>query len=242
MLLGASLWAGRLVFGATPWEPWAASLLAVALLLAEAVNVVAMLLSPGRWVRNSIVCLAGIRAVTAIVLPMDPLWVGALLATAAGVAISRVPSLDLWFHQTKPDRVPARATMLALGLVWLPGFTAAFAIPRLTPAGWAMAVFGLVAGWAYARALPGALWTIRPALPILGILSAAGLHLGAAAGVLAVTSVLTFLAWTADARLAASRPVPRRAASIPVHPELAPPGLLEAAGYDRWGRPLPRKE
>ena len=242
ILLGALLWAVRLLFGPAPWEPQAAFLLAAALVVSNAVNLVAMLLSPGKWVRNSIASLAGAWAVAALALEVDPIWIGAFVAYASGVGIAWSRSLDEWFHQAKPDRVPARATILALGLLWLPGFVGALGIPAVTAAGWTVAGFGVVAGWAYARALPGVLWTIRLVLPILGSLSAVGLPLPAAAGMLAVISALTLLAWTVDARLAASRPAPRRVASVPVPPELTPPGIMEAAGYDRRGRSLRRNE
>lgn len=241
-LAGALLWAGRLIFGASPWEPQPASLLAVSLVIAGAVNLVAMLLSPGRWVRNSMAVLAGSWAPVALVLAVDPLWIGGFLTYGGGVGIAWSRPLDPWFHQTRPDRVPPRATMLALGLVWLPGFVGAFGIPGVTPTGWAMAGFALAAGWAYARTLPGSLWAIRLLLPLLGISAATGLRLLPGAGLLAVTSTLTLLAWTADARLATRRPVPRRVSSVSVHPELTPPGLVEAAGYDRRGQLLREQE
>ena len=238
MLLGSLLWAGRLLIGPAPWEPKAASLLAAALVVSNSVNLVAMLLTPGRWVRNSIAALAGTWGVAAVALTVNPLWIGAFLAHAAGVAIAWTRSLDRWFHPARPDRVPARATALVLGLVWLPGFVGGLGIPTVTAGGWVLAGFGVLAGWAYARALPGVLWTIRLVLPILGAVSVIGLRLPAAAGMLAAASALTILAWTADARLAAMRPVPRRVASLTVPPELTPPGLMEAAGYDRRGRLL----
>ncbi len=241
MLLGASLWAGRLVFGSTPWESPVASLLALSLLLANAVNIVAMLLSPGRWVRNSIAALAAFWALAAAALSIDLLWMAALLAHAGGVGTAWARPLDRWFHQTKPDRVPARATTLALGLVWAPGFVAAFGIPDMPPAGWVMAGFGLAGGWAYSRAVPGAIWMIRLLAPFLGVISAVGLRAPAVLGMLTVTLALTFLAWTTDAHRAVIRPAPRRVETITVHPELTPPGFVEAVGYDRSGRPVRRE-
>ena len=237
ILVGTLLWAARLLIGPAPWDPQAASLLAAALVVSNAVNLVAMLLSPGRWVRNSIAILAAAWAVAVLALAVDPLWIAALLAHACGVGIAWARWLDEWFQQTRPDRVPARATILVLGLVWLPGFVGGLGIPTVTAAGWTLAGFGALAGWAYARALPGVLWTIRLVLPVLGAFSLIGLRLAAVGGMLAVISALTLLAWTADARLAATRPVPRRVASVAIPPELTPPGLMEAAGYDRRGRP-----
>ncbi len=242
MLLAALLWSGRLVFGSSPWTPQVASLLALSLLLANALNLVAMLLSPGRWVRNSIAVLAGVWAIAATALSVDPLWIIALLSHAGGVGTAWSSRLDQWFHQTKPDRVPVRATALALGLVWLPGFVAALAIPSMPPTGWILAGLGLAAGWAYARAVSGALWIIRVPLPVIGVISAVGLSPPAMLGMLAVIAALTFLAWTTDAHRAAQRPIRKRVDTLTVPPELTPPGLVEAMGYDRKGRPLRSKD
>ena len=238
IFLGGLLWAGRTLFGSSPWGAPGASLVAVDLVVVTAVNVVAMVLSPRRWVRNSIGVIGGAWAGLAIALPADPLWIIAVVTCVIGVALAWTRLVDEWFHRVKPDRVPAKATSLALGLIWLPGLVGGLGIPDVTPGGWIMVAFGLVGGWAYARALPGALWTIRLALPPLGIVSIIGLRLPAAAGVIAATATLTVLAWTADARLAVRSPVPRRVTPVSILPEITPPGLMESAGYDRRGRPL----
>ena len=238
ILLSTLLWTARLLFGASPWGAQGSALVAFGLLVATAVNVVAMLLSPGRWARNAIGVNGGAWAVMAMAAPVDPVWIAALATGAAGVGLVWTGPLDVWFHQVKPDRVPTRATILTLGLVWLPAVVGGFGIPDVTAAGWVMAAFGLVGGWAYARALPGALWTVRLALLPLGVASGLGLRPAPAAGVAAVALALTLLAWTGDARLAVSPPRPRRVKPVPILPEVTPPGLMEAAGYDRRGRPL----
>ena len=242
ILVGSLLWTGRLLFGSSPWGTQGAALLAVGLLLATAVNVVAMLLQPGRWVRNSITVIGSGWAVPAILLPADPLWVAAFVTHLIGVAMAWTRLLDGWFRQVKPDRVPARATSLAIGLVWLPAVVGGLGIPDVTAAGWVMAAFGLLGGWAYARALPGALWAVRVVLLPLGIVSVVGLRLAAAAAVLAVASALTLLAWSSDARLAVRPPVPRQASPVSILPEVTPPSVMESAGYDRRGRPLKRSD
>ena len=238
VLLGGLLWAGRVLFGSSPWGAQGASLLAAGLLVATAVNVVAMLLSPGRWVRNSITVIAVAWSIPAIAIRADRLWVASVVVHVIGLALVWSRLLDEWFSRERPDRVPPRATSLALGLVWLPGVVGGLAIPEVTTGGWILAGFGLLGGWAYARALPGALWTVRLALLPLGIVSIIGLRLPATAGVLTVIATLTFLAWTADARLAVRPPVARRVRPVSILPEITPPGLMESAGYDRRGRPL----
>ena len=238
ILLGTLGWTARLLFGTTPWGTQSSALLALGLLVATAVNVVAVLLAPGRWVRNAVGVAGAACALTALALEIDLAWIVALAILATGVGLAWTRPLDSWFHQVRPDRVPTRATVLTLGLVWLPAVVGGLGIPDVTTGGWAMAAFGLVGGWAYARALPGALWTVRLVLLPLGAVSVPGLRPAAAAGVVVAALMLTLLAWTADARLAVTPPRPRRVRPLSILPEVTPPGLMESAGYDRRGRPL----
>ena len=176
ILLGTVLWTARLLFGPSPWGAQSSALLALGLLVATAVNVVALLLAPGRWVRNAIAVAAGAWAAVAIALKVDLVWIAALATLAAGVGTTWTRPMESWFHEVKPDRVPKRATILTLGLVWLPAVVGGLGVPDVTPAGWVMAAFGLVGGWAYARALPGSLWAVRLVLLPLGVASVPGLR------------------------------------------------------------------
>lgn len=238
ILVGTVLWTARLLFGASPWGAQGSALLALGLLVANAVNVVALLLAHGRWVRNAIAVTSGAWAAIAIALEVDLVWIAALATLAAGVGATWTRGTESWFHEVKPYRVPTRATVLTLGLVWLPAVVGGLGVPDVTPVGWVMAAFGLVGGWAYARALRGSLWAVRLVLLPLGVASAPGLRSAAAAGVVAAALVLTLFAWTADARLAVSRPPPRRVRPLSILPEVTPPELMESAGYDRRGRPM----
>ncbi len=238
ILSGSLLWTARLLFGSSPWGANSSALLALGLLVATSISLVALLLSPGPWVRNAIAVTGGAWALTAIALEVDLVWIGALATLAAGVALTRTCAIDSWFQQVKPDRVPTKATVLAFGLICLPAVVAGLGIPAVTPAGWVLAAFGLVGGWAYARALPGALWTLRLVLLPLGVAAGPGLRPAATAGVASVALALTLLSWTAEARLAVDSSRPRRVTSVSILPEVTPPGLMESAGYDRRGRPL----
>lgn len=242
IFLGGLLWAGRLLFGPSPWSAPAASLAAAGLILTASVTAAAVLLTPGRWVRNSIAAAAGAWAAIAAASPIDPLWTAAAAVGGSGAALAWSRPLDGWFHRIKPDRVPPKAAALALGLIWLPGAVGGLGLPEVTPGGWTLAALGAAGGWAYARAIPGALWTVRLALPAAGIAALPGLGRPAAAGLLAAAGALTYLAWSADARRAVQPPAPRRVKSMPVLPEVTPPGLMESAGYDRRGRPLRRPD
>ncbi len=242
VLLSGLLWAAQVLFGTSPWGVGAAPLVTMGFVIEAAVLVVAMLLSPGRWVRISLAVIGGGWALTALLTPIGFLWVGALSTGAAGTGLAWTRSLDEWFSPVKADRVPAAATALALGLVWLPGVAGRLGAPEVTVGGWILVGFGLVVGWAYARAVKGSLWVVRLGLLPLGVLASVGLVPWAATLLFATTAVLTCLAWTPDARLATEPPRPRRGKPVSILPEVTPPGLMEAAGYSRSGRPLDERD
>ena len=238
ILLSGLLWAALVLFGTSPWETGAASLMAFGFVLEAAVLVVAMLLSPGRWVRIVLAVIGAGWALTALLTPVSFLWGLALTIGAAGTGLAWTRPLDEWFRPVKPDRVPVAATVLTLGLVWIPGIIGRLGVPEVTVGGWILVGFGLVAGWAYARTVNGSLWVVRLGLLPLGILASLGLAPWTAALLVTVTAALTYLAWTPDARMATEPPQPRRGTPVSILPEVTPPGLMEAAGYSRSGRPL----
>ena len=134
--------------------------------------------------------------------------------------------------------MPTEATVLTLGLVWLPGIIGRLGAPEVTAGGWILVGFGLVAGWAYARAVAGSLWAVRLGPLPLGVLASFGLAPWAATLLVTATAALTYLAWTPPARMATEPPRPRRGQPVSILPEVTPPGLMEAAGYSRSGRRL----
>ena len=240
LLGGGLLWAARVTFGATPWSQAAAALLAADLVILTAVTVVAVLLAPGRWVRNLIAVLGAGWASLSLVLEIDALWVAAFGSSLAGVAIAWLGTLDSWFAGAiKPDRVPYRATILSIGLLATPGVLATAASPDVTPAGWVLAALALVAAWAYSRAMPVTLWALRITLPVIGVSVMIGLRIGAAIAIGVWLAALVALAWTPEARLAVSPIAPRKVDTVSILPEMVPTELMESAGYDRMGRRKP---
>ena len=240
VLLSGLLWAARVLFGTSPWEPGAAALVTVGTVIEAAVIVVAMLLSPGRWVRIALAAVGARWGLLALLMPAGPVWGVALATGGLGIGLAWTPALDQWFRPVKPDRVPAGATVLALGLVWMPSIVGGLGVPDVTAGGWVLAGFGLVAGWAYARAITASLWTVRLGLVPLGVFAAIGLAPWAMLPLLAASVALTYLGWRPDARIAMETPQPRRGNPVSILPELTPPGLMDKAGYSRSGRPVDR--
>ncbi len=133
-------------------------------------------------------------------------------------------------------RLPTQATILALGLLTLPGLVAVCGPKRITATGWLLAGLAAACAWGYARALPGFVWVTRLALPVVGVAAAVGLGwiggivLGGAVG------ALTLLAWSREAMMAVIPPAARRAKPVPIPPELVPREVLDAAGVDERGQ------
>ena len=230
------IWPLRLLFVAAPWPEAGSFLIAADLAAMAAIPVTALLLSPGRWVRVLASLLGGVWGALALATGIDWSWILGTATGAAGTALLWTRPLDGWLRNVKPDRTPPRASALALGLAALPGAVGAWALPDVTPGGWALAGLAAAGAWAYARALPATLWVVRLGLLPLGAVAAVGLYWWSGTGLVAVCAGLTALAWSRDARLAAERPQPRRAEAVSLLPEAVPPSLMESAGFDRRGR------
>lgn len=236
-MLAGLLWSARVSFGTSPWGDGAAGLVSAELLMLAAIAAVATLLAPGRWVRVLLAAVAAVHAALAILLAVDPIWVMALTSSVAATGLAWSAWLDEWYRGgIKPDKVPARATLLALGLVVLPGVVGATGLPEVSTAGWVVAAGGGALGWAYSRALPGSLWLARLAVLPAAAAAAIGREPALAVALVLFGMGLTVLAWTADARLAVQPLTPRRVETMSILPEMVPEELMEGAGFDRRGR------
>ena len=239
LVLGAGLmWSLSVAFGTTPWTEGASAIIGADLILVTAIAVVALLLSPGRWVKNLITALGVVWAGLAVAIDVDILWSAGLTLSVIGLALVWSRPMDTWLiGNTRPDRVPPKATILTLALIATPGMVGAAGFPDVTAGGWALAGVCAAIGWVYSRAIPAALWAVRLGLWILGIAAVLGLDPIAAAGLLLWVGAVVALGWTSDARLAASPLFPRKVEAVSILPEMVPADLMESAGLDRKGEP-----
>jgi hypothetical protein len=238
LILASLAWALALVFGSGPFAASAAALLAIDLLLVGTVIAVGVVLSRGRWTRRAGSVLLGAEALLSVFLGINGWWIGAVVTTAASIASFTGPWLGRWLRKLPSAAGPSpRAVALALSLLAVPGLVAASSPGGVTLAGWVLSGFAVVSAWSYSRAWLTALWAIRTALPILGIIAAVGLTWpgGLALGLGVV--MLTALAWAPDVLQAALIPRPTRVNPVAIPPELIPRDVLDAAGLDDRGRP-----
>ncbi len=239
LLVGAVLgWVAQLLTGPVPWPTESAALLAAGLVLLHGILAVATLLAPGRWVSASATLVGLAELGLALTIPLSVTWWVAVALTAGAVtSMWRRSLVMLHAAVTRPDRVPPVATALAVGLMALPAVVGAAGVEGVTAGGWVLAGAGVLLGWAYMRALVSALWVIRIALPVLGVWAGLGMPPAAGVAIAAVSVALTALAWTKPALAAANPLAPERVKPVPILPEMVPPELLEAAGFDAKGRP-----
>lgn len=238
LVLASLAWALALAFGSGPFGASSATLLAIDLLILGTVTAIGVVLSGGRWTRRAgLVLLAGLT-VLAVVIDIDGWWIVGTVSTVLAIALWVGPWLGTRLRRLpRADGPPPRAAALTLGLIAVPALVAVTAPSGVSAGGWVLSAFSLVAAWGYARAWLTALWAVRTALPILGIVTAAGLTWpgGLALGLGVV--MLTALAWAPDVQQAAMEPSPALADPLPIPRELIPREVMDAAGLDEKGRP-----
>jgi hypothetical protein len=238
LVLTSLAWALVLAFGSGPFSPSSAALLAIDLLMVETLIAVGVVLSRGRWTRRAGWLLLAGQALLAVFIEVDGWWIAAVVCTAISVFLFAGPWLSSWLRKLPSADGPApRAAGLALGLFALPALVAVTSPGGVTAAGWVLSGFAFVSAWAYSRAWLTALWAIRTALPVLGIIAAAGLSWPGGLSLGLGIVMLTALAWAPDVLQAAATPPPAATNPIPIPRELIPREVLDAAGVDDQGRP-----
>lgn len=236
LLVTGAAWALRLIFAPDLFATSSGVTLGLTLLLGSATAGAGMVVSRGRWARNLGWFLVAVELVLSMTMDLDAWGVVALVLTLGAVVLLAGPWLADFLRKLAPAAAPANAAVfLALGLLFTPGLVAVAAPAGMKPIHWLAAAGGLIGSWMYSRALPPGLWAARTLIPVL-MAVAALFSAPAGAALLAAGAVgVLVLAWSAPAALAVYSLVPT-AAGVAVPPELVPPELLAAAGYDERGR------
>lgn len=210
-------------------------LIALSLWVATVASVTGMLVVRGRWARRLGLAVTGGHALVSLVAPTDAFW-GAAAVLSAGTAVAIAgPWLDGHIRaRPAASGPPTRAVLVPLILVSVP------LAAGLTGGG---GVIGLVVGWGalvaaywFIRVLPGALVVVRVVWPAFALATAWPLGWPAGAVVVALSGVVTVIAWHSSIRASVVSLV-ERGSVVPIPPELAPPEILDAADIDDRGRP-----
>jgi len=225
------LWAGALV---TWLEGSRAAVAALDLLLVTTVGVVGLALTHGRWARHLLGLVVAYEVLLAAFRPIDLWWWVASAGSAAAAIALLGPSLDTWVRRAPRADAPPNPAVLA-PLIMLATPTVVALSGRVGLAGWLLVGTSIIGAWSYARAHTVTLWALRFGYVPVGLWAAAQAGL---AGLIIVVPVGTVgaLLWSSGARTAVEALEPRRVSVRPVFPEMAPPEVLDAAGYDERGR------
>lgn len=240
-LLAAVAWTVALIVEPGPFRPAQVAALGAGLLSSSVVAMVGMVVPGGRWARR--LALGSVTATVPLALarPIDPLWIVALIVSAAAATALFHPALTAGIRKLPAAAgPPSRAVILPLVLLGTPyllGLAAGQA------PGWALAIVAgsaPLAAFAYSRVVPGGLLAVRFVWPTLaiGMAPLLGWVAGAVSVALGLAAVL--LAWHPSVKTA-YHPPREVGSAYPIPPELAPKEVLDAANLDERGKPRGNK-
>jgi hypothetical protein len=215
----------------------AAALVAAGMIVIALVAVSGVLLARGRWSQPVAVGVAA--GWIALVATGDLTWLAMITLVSAAITVAGAlgPWLRRWVrHRPALEGPPPAAVAVLLLLLAVPvavGVTVPSGVPWF---GWALAAWSVAATLALARAIPGALLAVRflhaPACVSVGV--ASGAVSGVALAALGATAAA--FAWRREVAVAVTPAPGHRSRTLRIPPELAPPGVLDAAGADDSGR------
>ncbi len=216
LVMAAGLaWTIHLVVSPAPWAADSALTIAVGTLVLSIAAMTALLLSRGRWTRFFATGLLIAETAIAVVAELEPWLVLGLALTGLALTGLFGPWLRGWLRERPAAGSPGvEPILLAIG---------AFALVPLvgiaSPAGLSMAHgvlggAGILLSWGYLKGRLWAFYGLRFALPPLVAITAVFSPPGGAFLLIVAGAGLSYLAWTAPARLAVDPapqlPAPRR--------------------------------
>jgi hypothetical protein len=238
-VVAASLtWAVRMALDPDPFASDAAGVIAVTSATLALVAATGILVARGRWSRWLATGLVVLWLGLAATMPLDGLGVAAL--ASAGVAATGLagPWLGGWLRRLpSADGPEPLVVAVVLGILALPIAVALALYDGLTAAAWVLVGASGVVGWLVSRASLTGLWSARIGLPAIGIWVGSSADLPG--GIIAAAAAMAAgaAAWIRPVRLAVDPLSPPPVERVPFPPELVPPEILEAAGYDDRGAP-----
>jgi hypothetical protein len=208
-------WTVHLVVSPAPWAPDSAFAIAIGTLVLSVLAMTALLLGRGRWTRYFAAGLVAAQLLIATVADIDRWLVAAVILSGLSLAGLGGPWLTGWLRERQAAGAPGpRPLALAIGLLAVVPLVG-LASPRgLETAHGVAGALGILFSWGYVRGGSWALWGIRLAMPLALIAAAVASPPGGAIALALAGTLLLYLSWTRDARLAvdplpADLPTPR---------------------------------
>lgn len=215
MVAGIS-WAIHLVVSPDPWAIDSAMTIAIGILVLNIVAMSGLLLGRGRWTRYFAAGLVAAQLLLVLVADVEPWLVVALISSAFGLGGLAGPWFKGWLRERpaagSPGPIPIALAIGSFAVVPLVGVAAP---DGLANAHGLAGALGILTSWGYVRGHVSAMWSARLALPAALVAAAISTPPPGAILLLVTGAAITFLAWTADARLAVeplpdNLPAPRK--------------------------------
>ncbi len=196
-------WTLHLVATPSPWEIDSALAIAIGTLVFSIFAMTALLLSRGRWTRYFAAGLICCELLIALVGEFDGWLIAAMVLSALALIGLGGPWFKGWLRERPAAGAPSPAVMaLAIGAFALVPLVGIASPSGLEPGHGALGSLGILLSWGYMKGGTWALYGLRFGLPLVTVFAAAASPLGGAILLVAAGVVLTYLAWTAEARLA----------------------------------------
>lgn len=208
-------WTIHLIVSPDPFAADSAMAVALGALIYSIAAMAGLLLGRGRWTRYFATALLVAELLIALVGEIEPWLVAGIAFGALALTGLYGPWLKGWLRQRPAAGAPGlEPILLAIGSFALVPLVGLASPAGLEPAHGALGAVGVLLSWGYMRGGTWALLSLRFGLPVLVAVAAMSSPLGGALLLLGSGVGLTYLAWTAAARLAVDPapelPAPRK--------------------------------
>ena len=185
-----------------PFDQPAAVVVLTGIIVVGLTALVGMVLARAPWGRWTLLASVIISLALASVPGSTAFWVALVLGAFATVGLLG-PWLTLWVRHEPAADAPGPVVVALIAVApGSPLFVGLTALGGLRPAHIVLIIVAVIASWAYGRGIPGGVWGLRIALPIVGVAAtAATLGVGQAALGIAVV-VVTIGSWLPHAKRA----------------------------------------
>jgi hypothetical protein len=220
-----------------PFAADAAALIGIGMMILAVTAIAGVLLARSRWSRPVATGVAAGWVAIAASRSVSGWSIAVIALSSLALGGSLGPWLGKWIrHLASAEGPPPAAVVALLLLLATPTVVGLVSVDRVTPIGWGFAGWATVLALSLARAVPGALTGARVVHPALSV--AVGLTAGpVAAAALGTLGLLAAgFAWRREVAVALTPRSTGRAGALRIPPELAPPGVLDAARADPSGQ------
>lgn len=196
-------WTVHLVVAPDPWATDSALAIAIGTMCLSILAMAGLLLGRGRWTRYFAAGLVISELLIALVADISTWLVVAVILSGLSLAGLGGPWFKGWLRERPATDSPGvRPLALAIGAFAVVPLVGLASPQGLEPAHGIAGALGILFSWGYTRGGSWALWGLRLALPLTLVAAAIASPPAGAVGLLLAGGLLSYLAWSSEARLA----------------------------------------